>query len=51
MNEHGVDIEKINYQDNGNWSVFKKDFKSLTDKGYRYKRRDCAFIYARKIFK
>lgn len=23
MNDHGVDIVKINYQDNGNWSVFK----------------------------
>jgi diadenosine tetraphosphate (Ap4A) HIT family hydrolase len=23
MNEHGVDIGRINYQDNGNWSVFK----------------------------
>lgn len=22
MNEHGVDIGRINYQDNGNWSVF-----------------------------
>ncbi len=25
MNEHGVDIERINYQDNGNWSVFKPE--------------------------
>ena len=23
MNSHGVDVERINYQDNGNWSVFK----------------------------
>lgn len=23
MNEHGVDVGRINYQDNGNWSVFK----------------------------
>ncbi len=23
MNDHGVNIERINYQDNGNWSVFK----------------------------
>ncbi len=23
MNEHGVDIGRINYQDNGNWMVFK----------------------------
>ena len=23
MNEHGVDIGRINYQDNGNWTVFK----------------------------
>lgn len=23
MNSHGVDIGRINYQDNGNWSVFK----------------------------
>jgi len=23
MNEHGVDIGRINYQDNGNWPVFK----------------------------
>jgi diadenosine tetraphosphate (Ap4A) HIT family hydrolase len=23
MNAHGVDIGRINYQDNGNWSVFK----------------------------
>ncbi len=23
MNEHGVDIGRINYQDNGNWSVFE----------------------------
>jgi hypothetical protein len=22
MNRHGVDIGRINYQDNGNWSVF-----------------------------
>ena len=25
MNEHGVDIGRINYQDNGNWSVFKSE--------------------------
>lgn len=25
MNEHGVDIGRINYQDNGNWGVFKKE--------------------------
>ena len=25
MNEHGVDIGIINYQDNGNWSVFKPE--------------------------
>jgi diadenosine tetraphosphate (Ap4A) HIT family hydrolase len=25
MNLHGVDIGRINYQDNGNWSVFKPD--------------------------
>lgn len=25
MNEHGVDIGRINYQDNGNWSVFKPE--------------------------
>ena len=25
MNKHGVDIGRINYQDNGNWSVFKKE--------------------------
>jgi len=25
MNEHGVDIGRINYQDNGNWTVFKPD--------------------------
>ena len=23
MNQHGVDIGRINYQDNGNWTVFK----------------------------
>ncbi len=23
MNRHGIDIGRINYQDNGNWSVFK----------------------------
>ncbi len=23
MNEHGIDIGRLNYQDNGNWSVFK----------------------------
>jgi diadenosine tetraphosphate (Ap4A) HIT family hydrolase len=23
MNEHGVDVGRINYQENGNWSVFK----------------------------
>jgi len=23
MNEHGVDIGRLNYQDNGNWTVFK----------------------------
>jgi diadenosine tetraphosphate (Ap4A) HIT family hydrolase len=23
MNRHGVDVGRINYQDNGNWSVFK----------------------------
>ncbi len=22
MNEHGVDVKRINYQDNGNWGVF-----------------------------
>ena len=25
MNEHGVDIGRINYQDNGNWYVFKPE--------------------------
>ncbi|MFH1181507.1 MAG: hypothetical protein V1702_00970 [Candidatus Woesearchaeota archaeon] len=25
MREHGVDIGRINYQDNGNWSVFKTE--------------------------
>lgn len=25
MNEHGVDLGRINYQDNGNWSVFKPE--------------------------
>ena len=25
MNEHGVDIARINYQDNGNWGVFDED--------------------------
>ena len=25
MNHHGVDIGRINYQDNGNWSVFNID--------------------------
>ena len=25
MNMRGVDIERINYQDNGNWSVFKPE--------------------------
>lgn len=25
MNEHGVDVKRINYQDNGNWSVFKPE--------------------------
>jgi diadenosine tetraphosphate (Ap4A) HIT family hydrolase len=25
MNNHGVDIGRINYQDNGNWSVFKPE--------------------------
>lgn len=25
MNQHGVDIGRINYQDNGNWGVFKKE--------------------------
>ncbi|MBR9705436.1 hypothetical protein GOV14_00210 [Candidatus Pacearchaeota archaeon] len=25
MNEHGVDIERINYQDNGNWAVFEPE--------------------------
>ncbi len=25
MNGHGVDISRINYQDNGNWSVFKPE--------------------------
>lgn len=29
MNEHGVDIGRINYQDNGNWSVFKPEGSSL----------------------
>ena len=25
MNEHGVNIGRINYQDNGNWTVFKPE--------------------------
>ena len=25
MNKHGVDIGRINYQDNGNWGVFKPE--------------------------
>ncbi|MCH7568848.1 MAG: hypothetical protein IIA87_05500 [Nanoarchaeota archaeon] len=25
MNEHGIDIGRINYQDNGNWGVFKPE--------------------------
>jgi diadenosine tetraphosphate (Ap4A) HIT family hydrolase len=29
MNNHGVDIGRINYQDNGNWSVFKPEGPQL----------------------
>ena len=29
MNEHGVDIGRINYQDNGNWGVFREGGASL----------------------
>ena len=29
MNQHGVDIGRINYQDNGNWSVFKSEGPQL----------------------
>ena len=29
MNAHGVDIGRINYQDNGNWSVFKPEGPTL----------------------
>jgi len=29
MNQHGVDIGRINYQDNGNWSVFKPEGPQL----------------------
>jgi diadenosine tetraphosphate (Ap4A) HIT family hydrolase len=29
MNAHGVDIGRINYQDNGNWSVFKPEGPAL----------------------
>jgi diadenosine tetraphosphate (Ap4A) HIT family hydrolase len=29
MNEHGVDIGRINYQDNGNWSVFSPEGPAL----------------------
>jgi len=29
MNEHGVDIGRINYQDNSNWSVLKPEGPSL----------------------
>jgi diadenosine tetraphosphate (Ap4A) HIT family hydrolase len=29
MNRHGVDIGRINYQDNGNWSVFKTEGPQL----------------------
>ncbi len=29
MNEHGVDIGRINYQENGNWSVFKPEGSHL----------------------
>lgn len=25
LNDHGVDVGRINYQDNGNWSVFKPE--------------------------
>lgn len=25
MNEHGVDVGRVNYQDNGNWGVFDTD--------------------------
>ncbi len=25
MNDHGVDIGRLNYQDNGNWTVFKPE--------------------------
>ena len=25
MNQHGVDVGRINYQDNGNWTVFKPE--------------------------
>ena len=25
MNRHGVDIGRINYQDNGNWGVYKPE--------------------------
>lgn len=29
MNKHGVDIGRINYQDNGNWAVFKPEGPQL----------------------
>lgn len=29
MNEHGIDVGRINYQENGNWSVFKPEGSSL----------------------
>src|SRR5689334_1279270 len=29
MNRHGVDIGRINYQDNGNWSVFTPEGPQL----------------------
>ena len=25
LNNNGIDLERINYQDNGNWSVFKPE--------------------------
>ena len=29
MNKHGVDVGRINYQDNGNWTEFKPSGSSL----------------------
>lgn len=50
MNKHGVDIGRINYQDNGNWSVFKPEGSYLHIHLYGRAKSAKTQIYGQSCF-